>query len=101
MAERILNELTNIKSGETNLQQHLKQFISSLLIDRADLSQFEAYSAQQRISNGTSESVFRVREAYSHLKDYETKHRALLNVETFSLRNSTLARKKNHKNQLQ
>jgi len=38
MAERILNELANIKEGNTNLQQHLKQFISTLLIDRGDLS---------------------------------------------------------------
>lgn len=80
MTERILNELASIKAEDTNLQQHLKQFISTLLIDRGDLSQFEAYSSQHRISHGTAESVFRVREAYSHLKDYETKHRALLSV---------------------
>jgi hypothetical protein len=40
MTERILNELASIKSEDTNLQQHLKQFISTLLIDRGDLSQF-------------------------------------------------------------
>ena len=70
MSDRILNELKNIKQGDRNLHQHLKQFISQLIIDRGNLSSFEAYSAQHRINNGVAESVFKVREAYSHLKDY-------------------------------
>jgi hypothetical protein len=82
MSERILTDLKNIKQGDKNLHQHLKQFVSQLILDRGDLSSFEAVSAQQRIHNGTQESVFKVREAYSHLRDYETKSRALLAVHT-------------------
>lgn len=94
MSERILAELGNIKQGDRDLQTHIRQFVSNLLLDRAPLSHFEAYSAQQRISNGTQESVFKVREAYSHLKDFETKNRALLAVRPPSRRNSTQAHRK-------
>jgi hypothetical protein len=52
MADRILNELKNIKEGDKNLHQHLKNFISQLIGNNEDLSAFEAYSSQQRISNG-------------------------------------------------
>jgi hypothetical protein len=61
MSDLIVAELKNIKQGDKNLHQHLKQFISNLLLDRGDLQDFEAYSAQQRISGGVSECVFRVR----------------------------------------
>lgn len=61
MSDRILNELRNLKHGDKNMHQHLKQFVSQLIIDRGSLSSFEAYSAQQRISNGVQESVFKVR----------------------------------------
>lgn len=100
MSDRILNELKNIKQGDKNLHQHLKQFVSQLILDRGDIAAFEAASAQQRIQNGVQESVFKVREAYSHLRDYETKHRALLAVPNASFRNSTLALRKNHKSLL-
>jgi hypothetical protein len=61
MSERILTELQNIKDKDKDLHSHLKTFISKLLIDREDLTNFEAYSAQHRISNGVTESVFKVR----------------------------------------
>jgi hypothetical protein len=86
MSERILSDLKNIKQGDKNLHQHLKQFVSQLILDRGDLSAFESASSQQRIHNGTQESVFKVREAYSHLRDYETKNRALLAVTVYPLR---------------
>lgn len=54
MSERIVAELKNIKQGDKNLHQHLKQFISTLLLDRGDLQDFEAYSAQQRIAGGVT-----------------------------------------------
>lgn len=70
MSDPIVAGLKNIKQGDKNLHQHLKQFISTLLLDRGDLQDFEAYSAQQRISGGVTECVFKVREAYSHLREY-------------------------------
>jgi hypothetical protein len=80
MSDRILSDLKNIKQGDKNLHEHFRQFVSQLILDRSDLSSFEAASSQHRIHNGTQESVFKVREAYSHLRDYEIKHRALLGV---------------------
>lgn len=80
MSKSIMTELKNIKAGDKNMHQHIKQFVSTLLLDRGNLQAFESYSAQERISGGTNECVFKVREAYSHLKDYEVKHRALLAV---------------------
>lgn len=70
MSDPIIAELKNIKQGDKNLHQHLKQFIANLILDRADLQNFEAYSAQQRVSGGVTECVFKVREAYSHLRDF-------------------------------
>jgi hypothetical protein len=99
MSERILNDLKNIKQGDKNLHQHLKAFVSQLILDRKDLSAFEAASSQHLIHNGVQESVFKVREAYSHLKDYETKHRTLLAVAISSIRSSTPAQRKNRRNQ--
>lgn len=86
MSEHILTDLKNIKQGDKNLHQHLKQFVSQLILERGDLSSFEAASAQHRIHNGTQESVFKVREAYSHLRDYENKNRALLAVHFYPCR---------------
>lgn len=40
MSDRILSELKNIKQGDKNLHQHLKQFISQLIIDRGNLTSF-------------------------------------------------------------
>jgi len=80
MSESIVPDLKNIKENDKDLHQHLKQFVSHMLLDRASLHNFEAYSAQERISGGVNECVFKVREAYSHLRDYETKHRTLLGV---------------------
>lgn len=61
MTERILGELKNIKESDKDLHQVLKQFVSKLIIDKAEVTQFESYSAQQRISGGTQESVYKVR----------------------------------------
>jgi len=68
-------------------------------LDRSNLSSFEAYSSQNRISGGVNESVFKVREAYSHLKEYETKHKTLLSVPFWLRRNSTQGLKNSLKNQ--
>ena len=89
MTDSIATELKNIKAEDKNLHQHLKQVIASLVVDRSSLAQLEAYSAQQRISGGTQECVYKVREAYSHLRDYEIKHRTLLGVRSWLLRNLT------------
>lgn len=40
MSDRILNELKNLKHGDKNMHQHLKQFISHLIADRGSLSSF-------------------------------------------------------------
>lgn len=61
MSQTIINNLKNIKQGDKNLHEHLKKFIGQLILDRADLSQFEAYSSQNRISNGVNQVVFKVR----------------------------------------
>ena len=40
MSDKIINNLKSIKQGDKNLHEHLKKFISQLVLDRADLSQF-------------------------------------------------------------
>jgi len=37
MAERIIKELKNIKQNDKNLHQHLKQLISSLVLDKSSV----------------------------------------------------------------
>lgn len=61
MSDPIVTKLKDIKQNDKNLHQHLKQFVASLLMDRAGLNAFEAYSAQQRMAGGVAESVFKVR----------------------------------------
>ncbi len=99
MTDSIISELKQIKEGDKNLHQHLKKFISHLVLDRSNVYQFESYSAQSRINGGVNECVFKVREAYSHLRDFEGKQRSLLGVSLFLDRNLIQALKKNLKNQ--
>ena len=54
MSDSIVSDLKNIKANDKDLHQHLKQFVSHLLLDRANLHNFEAYSAQDRISGGVN-----------------------------------------------
>lgn len=52
MSDSIASELKSIQDKDKDLHQHLKQFVSHLLLDRSCLPNFEAYSAQDRISGG-------------------------------------------------
>jgi hypothetical protein len=70
MSDSIAKQLREIKADDKDLHSHIKKFISEILLDRANLTAFEAYSVQQRIGGGVTECVFKVREAYSHLRDY-------------------------------
>ena len=38
MSDSIVKELKNIKAGDKNLHQHIKEFVSSLLLSRGDIS---------------------------------------------------------------
>ncbi|CAM5999737.1 unnamed protein product [Sphagnum jensenii] len=100
MADRIANELKALKAGDTNLHAHLQKLLAGLILDRAPLANFEAYSAVHR-QNPPQDCVYRVREAYAHLRDYETRHRTLLGVTASSFRNSTPGRRSNLRSQPQ
>ena len=52
MSDSIASELRNIKENDKDLHQHLKKFVSQLILDRGSLDSLEAYSSQQRISGG-------------------------------------------------
>jgi hypothetical protein len=64
-----------------NLYEHLKSILAKLLFDNPNNAfvRFEEYSFALK---GTKEEevVFRVKESFNHLKDYEQRNRTLLGV---------------------
>lgn len=87
MSERITNELKNIKGTKHNLHEHLKELIARLLLHRGGIDDIESYSFAAKFLLRDEQCVFKIREAYSNLKDYAYKNSVLLAVRIESFRN--------------
>lgn len=79
MSTDIKKSLISIGSNDKNAYEHLKTVVTNLALDQQGLDSFEEYSFAARMP-AHEEVVFKVRESYGHMKEFETKNRELLGV---------------------
>lgn len=98
--QKVLKDSKDPITG-VNLYEHLKTVLAKLMFDNPNdaLRRFEEYSFELK---GTKEEevVFRVKESFNHLKDYEQRNRILLGVPLDRLRKSIPGRRNSRSSQL-
>lgn len=98
MSTKVRETLINVKDGNNNAYDHFKKLIVKMAMEQEGIDGLEKKSFGLK-KEQPKENVFQVKESFAHLKEYESKNKALLGVKFLLFCRNWQQGRKNPKNQ--